>query len=70
MSTLLTATAQADTASGHRVLTVSLFLAFVAVTLTITVPETLGEEAAAALRAYAEAERAAGFDPRAGWAGV
>ncbi len=40
------------------------------VTLTITVPETLGEEAAAALRAYAEAERAAGFDPRAGWAGV
>ena len=39
------------------------------VTVQVTVPPTLDDEAAEALRAYAEAEKKSGFDPRASWAG-
>lgn len=39
------------------------------VTVKVAVPPNLEGEAAEALEAYAKAERAAGFDPRAGWAG-
>jgi molecular chaperone DnaJ len=35
----------------------------------VTVPPKLDSTAAEALRAYAQAEKATGFDPRAGWAG-
>ena len=35
----------------------------------VAVPPNLEGEAAEALEAYAKAERASGFDPRAGWAG-
>ena len=40
------------------------------VTVKVAVPPTLEGEAAEALEAYAKAERASGFDPRAGWAGA
>jgi molecular chaperone DnaJ len=36
----------------------------------VAVPPNLDGEAAEALEAYAKAERASGFDPRAGWAGA
>ncbi|MGW5149837.1 molecular chaperone DnaJ [Rhodococcus koreensis] len=36
----------------------------------VTVPAKLDAAATEALRAYAQAEKAAGFDPRAGWAGT
>ncbi|CRZ16592.1 molecular chaperone DnaJ [Mycolicibacterium neworleansense] len=39
------------------------------VTVKVAVPPNLEDEAAEALEAYAKAERASGFDPRAGWAG-
>ncbi|MBP2454570.1 molecular chaperone DnaJ [Mycolicibacterium lutetiense] len=39
------------------------------VTVKVAVPPNLEGEAAEALEAYAKAERASGFDPRAGWAG-
>jgi molecular chaperone DnaJ len=39
------------------------------VTVKVAVPPKLEGEAAEALEAYAKAERASGFDPRAGWAG-
>ncbi|MGB5112491.1 MAG: molecular chaperone DnaJ [Mycobacterium sp.] len=39
------------------------------VTVKVAVPPNLDGEAAEALEAYAKAERASGFDPRAGWAG-
>lgn len=39
------------------------------VTVKVAVPPALEGEAAEALEAYAKAERASGFDPRAGWAG-
>lgn len=39
------------------------------VTVQVTVPPTLSDEAAEALRTYAEAEKKSGFDPRANWAG-
>ena len=39
------------------------------VTVQVTVPPTLDDEATQALRAYAEAEKKSGFDPRAHWAG-
>jgi molecular chaperone DnaJ len=39
------------------------------VTVKVAVPQNLEGEAAEALEAYAKAERASGFDPRAGWAG-
>ncbi|MBS1696200.1 MAG: molecular chaperone DnaJ [Actinobacteria bacterium] len=39
------------------------------VTVKVAVPPSLEGEAAEALEAYAKAERAGGFDPRAGWAG-
>lgn len=39
------------------------------VTVKVAVPPNLDERAAKALEAYADAERAGGFDPRAGWAG-
>ncbi|MGW0161473.1 molecular chaperone DnaJ [Mycobacterium sp. NPDC003323] len=39
------------------------------VTVKVAVPPNLEGEAAEALEAYAKAERATGFDPRAGWAG-
>ncbi len=39
------------------------------VTVRVAVPPRLEGEAADALEAYAKAERASGFDPRAGWAG-
>ncbi|MEE6166501.1 MULTISPECIES: molecular chaperone DnaJ [Mycobacteriaceae] len=39
------------------------------VTVKVAVPPHLEGEAAEALEAYAKAERASGFDPRAGWAG-
>src|SRR5882757_1500981 len=38
------------------------------VTVKVAVPPNLEGEAAEALEAYAKAERASGFDPRAGWA--
>lgn len=40
------------------------------VTVKVAVPPGLEGEAAEALEAYAKAERASGFDPRAGWAGA
>jgi molecular chaperone DnaJ len=40
------------------------------VTVKVAVPPNLEGEAQEALEAYAKAERASGFDPRAGWAGV
>jgi molecular chaperone DnaJ len=40
------------------------------VTVKVAVPPKLEGEAQEALEAYAKAERASGFDPRAGWAGV
>jgi molecular chaperone DnaJ len=39
------------------------------VTVKVAVPPHLGTAAKEALEAYAAAERASGFDPRAGWAG-
>ena len=39
------------------------------VTVKVAVPPSLEGEAAEALEAYAKAERASGFDPRANWAG-
>lgn len=39
------------------------------VTVKVAVPPQLDGEALAALEAYAAAEKASGFDPRAGWAG-
>lgn len=39
------------------------------VTVKVAVPPSLEGEALEALEAYAKAERAGGFDPRAGWAG-
>jgi molecular chaperone DnaJ len=40
------------------------------VTVKVAVPPSLEGEAAETLEAYAKAERASGFDPRAGWAGA
>jgi molecular chaperone DnaJ len=40
------------------------------VTVKVAVPPNLDGEAQEALEAYAKAERASGFDPRAGWAGA
>ncbi|MBJ8339489.1 molecular chaperone DnaJ [Antrihabitans sp. YC3-6] len=40
------------------------------VTVKVAVPQKLDATATAALEKYAEAERASGFDPRAGWAGA
>ncbi|MCC3317747.1 molecular chaperone DnaJ [Nocardia africana] len=40
------------------------------VTVKVAVPQKLDDEATEALRRYAEAEKAGGFDPRAGWAGA
>lgn len=40
------------------------------VKVQVAVPPSLDERAQQALRDYAEAERAAGFDPRGGWAGA
>ena len=40
------------------------------VTVKVAVPPNLEGEAQEALEAYAKAERASGFDPRAGWAGA
>jgi molecular chaperone DnaJ len=40
------------------------------VTVKVAVPQKLDDEASEALRHYAEAEKAGGFDPRAGWAGA
>lgn len=40
------------------------------VTVKVAVPQKLDDEASEALRRYAEAEKAGGFDPRAGWAGA
>lgn len=40
------------------------------VTVQVIVPENLDPAATSALRSYAQAERASGFNPRAGWAGV
>ncbi len=40
------------------------------VTVKVAVPPKIDGEAAEALEAYAKAERASGFDPRAGWAGA
>ncbi len=40
------------------------------VTVKVAVPQNLDEAATAALHAYLEAEKASGFDPRAGWAGA
>jgi molecular chaperone DnaJ len=39
------------------------------VTVKVAVPPKLDDEALGALEAYAAAEKASGFDPRAGWAG-
>ncbi|MGI9124134.1 MAG: molecular chaperone DnaJ [Mycobacterium sp.] len=39
------------------------------VTVKVAVPPTLEGEALEALEAYAKAEKASGFDPRAGWSG-
>ena len=39
------------------------------VTVKVAVPPALEGEALDALQAYADAEKASGFDPRAGWAG-
>jgi len=40
------------------------------VTVKVAVPPNLEGESQDALEAYAKAERASGFDPRAGWAGT
>ena len=40
------------------------------VTVEVTVPDHLDAAATSALRAYAQAEKDSGFDPRAGWAGL
>ncbi|WP_174187107.1 molecular chaperone DnaJ [Nocardia barduliensis] len=40
------------------------------VTVKVAVPQKLDGEAVEALKRYQEAERASGFDPRAGWAGA
>ena len=40
------------------------------VTVNVTVPKNLDAVSATALRTYAEAEKASGFDPRNGWAGT
>jgi molecular chaperone DnaJ len=40
------------------------------VTVKVAVPPKLEGDAAEALEAYAKAERASGFDPRAGWSGA
>jgi molecular chaperone DnaJ len=40
------------------------------VTVKAAVPQKLDDNATEALRRYAEAEKASGFDPRAGWAGA
>jgi molecular chaperone DnaJ len=40
------------------------------VTVKVAVPPNIEGEAAEALEVYAKAERASGFDPRAGWAGT
>ncbi|MDT5003333.1 MAG: molecular chaperone DnaJ [Mycobacterium sp.] len=40
------------------------------VTVKVAVPPKIEGEAAEALEVYAKAERASGFDPRAGWAGA
>lgn len=40
------------------------------VTVKVAVPQKLDDNAAEALRALQEAEKASGFDPRAGWAGA
>lgn len=40
------------------------------VTVEVTVPSSLDATATSALRAYAQAEKDSGFDPRAGWAGL
>lgn len=39
------------------------------VTVEVAVPKDLDAAATSALRAYHQAERDSGFDPRAGWAG-
>ncbi|HVQ85045.1 MAG TPA: molecular chaperone DnaJ, partial [Mycobacterium sp.] len=39
------------------------------VTVKVAVPSNLEGKAQETLEAYAQAERASGFDPRAGWAG-
>ncbi len=40
------------------------------VTVQVTVPANLDPAATSALRAYAQAEKDSGFDPRAGWGGL
>src|SRR5690606_16757661 len=40
------------------------------VTVKVAVPPKLDDDAVAAMRALQEAEKASGFDPRAGWAGA
>ena len=40
------------------------------VTVEVKVPKDLDPSATSALRAYAQAEKDSGFDPRAGWAGL
>ncbi|MGA9870069.1 MAG: molecular chaperone DnaJ [Rhodococcus sp. (in: high G+C Gram-positive bacteria)] len=40
------------------------------VTVKVAVPQKLDDNATETLKAYLEAEKASGFDPRAGWAGV
>jgi molecular chaperone DnaJ len=40
------------------------------VTVKVAVPQKLDDNATEALRHYADAEKAGGFDPRAGWAGA
>lgn len=40
------------------------------VTVKVAVPQKLDDPATEALHAYLEAEKASGFDPRAGWAGA
>ena len=39
------------------------------VTVEVQVPKNLDAAATSALRAYAQAEKDSGFNPRAGWAG-
>jgi molecular chaperone DnaJ len=40
------------------------------VTVKVSVPQKLDDPAIEALKTYLEAEKASGFDPRAGWAGA
>jgi molecular chaperone DnaJ len=40
------------------------------VTVKVAVPQKLDDPATEALKTYLEAEKASGFDPRAGWAGA